>query len=183
MRTYTTRRVTLAGTLCLIILFQPFAPWAQTAPDKSVRVAQGGQAPAGICHCCGRPTCPCKAWCGGEEKSKCDKEALAKAQVQFKNLLGRFRNFAELSDDLSKRSWAVYQEENKLFNDFFKDLVTGGLVKIGSEVFKLPPEIARDFKVLQIQRSNATPTEKILKLSKVILGTVAKGAGYAAAAE
>ena len=127
MRTYTTGRVALAGTLSLILLFQPFAPWAQTTPDKSVRVAQGGRAPAGICHCCGRPTCPCKAHCCEPGNTDWLKKYDA-AQDLFKA--------SNMMTDEADKEWRKWIDELKkeLPKDVAKDVAVHVVLEAGGKV-------------------------------------------------
>ncbi len=121
-------------------------------------------------------TCRDVSGCGAPE-SKCDPNLTSKleeARAKFKQLLGRAKVFFASESDRVKLINGETEEEDKIFNDLVKDLIKELVINEG--IYKrIPSELATYDKIMNILQSDSESTEKLLKLSKMLVVEGSKG--------
>lgn len=133
--------------------------------------------------CSGPLVIPGVQGCVGMGCKPCDDEALKNAKAERDKWLKIYKEQLAAADDTRQREAEALQDARSEFDKYAKKIAEKGLVTVGKKVFKVPDQVVAAYKEARITNSNASASEKFLKLTKMYLEELFKEAGYETAVD
>lgn len=129
------------------------------------------------------PTGTCREENCLEEEKPCDEKKLKELKAKRDLKIKMYREIVAAADDTRQREAEALDDAQKEFSKFAGKIAGKGVVTVGKDVFKVPDQVVAAWKAAYIANSDKTDSEKFLKLTKLYLEELAKGAGYKTAVD
>jgi hypothetical protein len=113
----------------------------------------------------------------------CDEKLLNDLKSKYSQKIQAYRQIVAAAEETRQREAEAIKTAQDVFGEYTKDIATDGATTVGEKVYPVPFEIYEKYKKYTQMTTEPSSTEDLLKLSKLYLEELAKGAGYENALE